>query len=80
MADKDRSIRMVLQGGSGAIRVNGKDYNGVMTPLNYLSNDDIANVLTYVRNSFGNSGDAVKADEVRRIRGESPAPAANPFE
>jgi nitrite reductase (NO-forming) len=80
MADKERSIRGVLFGQSGEITVNGKNYNGTMIPLNYLSDDEVANVLTYVRNSFGNSGDVVKADEVRRIRTEAPAPAANQFE
>ena len=79
MADKDRSIRGVLQGQSGEMTVNGKTYNGTMIPLNYLPDEDIANVLTYVRNSFGNSGDAVSITEVRRIRSEAP-PAANPAE
>jgi nitrite reductase (NO-forming) len=80
MADVERSIRGVLFGQSGEMTVNGKKYNGVMIPLNYLSDDEVANVLTYVRNSFGNSGDAVKADAVRRIRGEAPAPTVNTFE
>jgi mono/diheme cytochrome c family protein len=51
-----------------------------MTPLNNLSDPEIANVLTYVRNSFGNSGDAVKAEDVRRIRAELPPPVASSFE
>ncbi|MCI0536638.1 MAG: copper-containing nitrite reductase [Verrucomicrobiales bacterium] len=80
MADKERSIRGVLAGQSGEMTVNGKTYNGVMVPLNYLSDEEVANVLTYVRNSFGNSGDPVKPDEVRKIRSEVPAPAANPYE
>jgi nitrite reductase (NO-forming) len=45
-----------------------------MTPLNNLTDEEISNVLTYVRNGFGNSGDAVSQDEVRRVRSESPAP------
>ena len=75
MADKERAIRIVLQGQSGEVVVNGKNYNGTMAPLNYLSDDDIANVLTYVRNSFGNAGDAVSVAEVSRVRGEAPVPA-----
>jgi nitrite reductase (NO-forming) len=67
MADKDRSIHIVLQGMSGAITVNGKDYNSAM-PVFDLTDDQVANVLTYVRNSFGNSGDAVSVDEVKRVR------------
>jgi nitrite reductase (NO-forming) len=73
--DKERSIRAVLKGISGEITVNGKNFNGQMVPLNYLPDEDIANVLTYVRNSFGNSGDAVSLAEVRRIRSEAPPPA-----
>jgi nitrite reductase (NO-forming) len=80
MADADRAIRIVLQGRSGEVMVNGKTYNGTMTPLNNLSDYEIANVLTYVRNSWGNSGDAVKIESVRRARSEAPAPAANPYE
>ncbi len=80
MADKDRSIRIVLQGLTGEQVVKGQKFNGVMIPLNYLADDQIANALTYVRNSWGNSGDAVTAAEVQRIRSEAPPPKANPFE
>lgn len=80
MTDKERSIRIALQGMTGELEVNGKKYNGVMTPLNHLSDEDIANVLTYVRNTFGNSGAEVKPDEVRRIRNELPPPPTNAFE
>lgn len=76
MADKHRAIRGVLFGQSGEMTVNGKKYNAVMIPFNTLSDAEIANALTYVRNSWGNSGDAVTADEVRRVRSEAPAPAA----
>jgi nitrite reductase (NO-forming) len=79
MSDKERSIRAVLQGLSGEIVVNNQKYNGVMIPMNYLPDDQIANVLTYVRNSFGNSGEPVTIEEVRRVRSQLPAiaPAAS---
>ena len=82
MADKDRSIRAVLHGMTGEVIVNGKKFNGVMIPHNHLPDDQIANVLTYVRNSWGNSGDNVTVEQVRRIRAEAPASAAksNEFE
>ena len=79
-ADKERSIRIVLQGLTGEVVVKGKKFNGVMTPLNNLTDPEIANVLTYVRNSFGNSGDAVKAEDVRRLRAEMPTAAPSSFE
>ena len=76
----DDAIRNVIAGRTGEVTVNGKKFNGVMTPLNYLSDDQIANVLTYVRNSFGNEGKAVKMEEVKRVRATIAPPAANPYE
>lgn len=64
MADKNRAIKIVANGLSGAIVVNGEKYDGVMPGLG-LNEHDIANVLTFVRNSFGNSGDMVTPAEVR---------------
>ena len=80
MADKHRAIRIVLGGQSGELTVNGKKYNSIMAPLNHLSDEEVANVLTYVKNSFGNSGPVVSPEEVRRIRAETPAPTANQYE
>jgi nitrite reductase (NO-forming) len=77
---KEDYIRGVLVGRSGQIEVNGKTYNGIMTPLNYLTDEQIANALTYVRNSFGNSGDAVTIQEVAKVRAETPPPPATKFE
>jgi nitrite reductase (NO-forming) len=79
MADKERAIRAVLLGLSGEVTVNGKKYNGIMAPLNTLSDEEVANAITYVRNSWGNSGEVVTVAEVRRIRSEAPPPV-NPAE
>ena len=49
--------------------VNGKEYNSIM-PAVKLSDDEVANVLTYVRNSFGNSGEMVTSAEVKAARGD----------
>ncbi len=76
----EEAIHTVIAGRTGEVIVNGKKYNGTMTPLNYLSDDQIANVLTYVRNSFGNSGAAVSAEEVKRVRATIAPPKANEFE
>jgi len=69
MADKDRSIRIVLQGLKGDVTVNGNKFHGEM-PKPPLSDDQIAGVLTYVRNSFGNSGEPVTLADVLRVRHE----------
>lgn len=54
-ADVNRAIDIVLYGLSGEITVNGNKYNSVMTAQS-LSDEEVANVLTYVYNSWGNSG------------------------
>lgn len=54
-ADVNRAIDVVLYGLSGEITVNGNKYNSVMTAQS-LSDEEVANVLTYVYNSWGNSG------------------------
>ena len=79
MSDAE-AIRIVIAGRTGEVVVNGKKYNGTMTPLNYLSDDQIANVLTYVRNSFGNEGPSVTVDAVKQMRATTAAPAASAFE
>ena len=69
MASKDRSIRIVLSGLKGEVTVNGDRFHGEM-PKPVLSEDQVAGVLTYVRNSFGNSGDPVTLADVFRVKRE----------
>ena len=73
-------MRVVLQGLSGEVSVNKTTFNGVMIPHNFLSDDQVANVLTFIRNSFGNSGEAVTSAEVQRIRADLPPPPKSEFE
>lgn len=72
MADKTRSIAIVLKGCNGAVMVNGKKFVSSMPSLASLSDDQIADVLTYVRNNWGNSGEPVSVAEVNAVR-QSPA-------
>ncbi len=67
LADKFRAVRQVIKGSSGKITVNGTEFNGVMPPQP-LNDSDIANVLTYVYHSFGNSGPDVSPAEVKSVR------------
>ena len=67
--DPERLIKLTLKGITGPIEVNGKKYTGAMTPFEGLLNDrEIAGVLTYVRNSFGNKTKAISPDDVKKIR------------
>lgn len=66
--ETDTLISIVLNGLQGEITVKGEKYNQVMTPHNFLSDDEIAGVLTYVRQSFGNNSSEISVEEVTRIR------------
>lgn len=70
-ADKNRAIKIVLNGRQGDIVVNGQRFNNSM-PKFPLSDQDIADALTYIYNSFGNSGVEVTPEEVARLRAEPP--------
>ncbi len=76
-ADKSRTIKTVIFGRQGEVVVNGMKFNGNMPSLP-LSDQDIANVLTFVYNSFGNSGLEVAPEEVRALRNQPPVPSAAP--
>jgi nitrite reductase (NO-forming) len=68
MADKKRSIKQVLNGATDPMTVNGKKYTTPMIGLSSLSDQEIADVLNYVRNSWGNKGEIVKVEEVKKAR------------
>jgi len=70
-ADATKPIRIVLHGFQGAIERNGKTYNGVMAAWSQLSDQEIADVLTHVRSSWGNSAGAVTFDEVKTVRDQT---------
>lgn len=65
-------IRIQLRGLQGEITVNGVTYNfpAPMAPLSYQTDEEIAAVLTYVRNNFGNKAPAVKPEQVKALRSE----------
>lgn len=67
-----------LRGLKGPITVAGKEYNfpAGMTPMAYQTDEQIAGVLTYIRNSFGNKASAVKPEQVAALRGEVGKPQA----
>jgi len=76
-ADPKRAIDVVLRGLTGKLKVNGSDYDSVMPPMNQLNDDEIANILTHVLNSWGNPGGRVSSDDVKARRAMA-APAAAP--
>ncbi len=75
-ANPKRAIDAVLGGLTGPIKVNGQDYNSVMPPMNQLTDDEVANILTYVMGSWGNGGGKITKAEVAERRKAKPVAAA----
>jgi len=69
--DKAALIKIVLHGFNEDVEINGKTYSNTMSAHDDLSDRQIADVLTYVRRSFGNKANAVKATEVTKVRAMS---------
>jgi nitrite reductase (NO-forming) len=79
MSDTRRAIEIVLNGLTGPVTVNGSPFNSVMPPMSQLNDDEIANILTYSLNNWGNEGDVISPAEVAEVRAatERPQGAAN---
>lgn len=65
-----RLISLVLNGLEEQIEVNGVNYNGIMPAHSFLSDVEIAGVLTYIRKNFGNNSSSISATEVAKVRNE----------
>lgn len=68
VGEKTKLINIVLKGLNDPIEINGEEYNNAMPAQAQLSDQQIADVLTYVRNSFGNKASAVTATQVKAER------------
>jgi mono/diheme cytochrome c family protein len=65
---RKESIHAIKYGQSGPIKVNGKKYNGTMSPMG-LSDEEVADVMNYISNSWGNKQTKmVTVDEVAGIK------------
>jgi len=74
LGNDERLIKVVLKGLQGPLDLEGKKYPGQvpMTPFGGMLNDeDVAAVLTYVRNSFGNKGTFIEPAKVKKVRAET---------
>jgi len=66
--DKKILIDVVLNGLNKSITVKGKPYNNLMPQHRFLRNEDLAQVLTYIRQRFNNNADSVTAAQVKQGR------------
>ncbi len=73
MSHKESAIRIGCEGQSGEIEVNGKKFDNTM-PVVILNDQEVADVLTYVRNSWGNESEVINGDEVKAARTKTQFP------
>lgn len=66
--DPKELIAIMMKGLNGKIEVNGKTYNSFMPSQAHLTNEEMADVLTYIRSSWGNNLPPVTADMVKQVR------------
>ncbi len=69
--DKTKLVQVILKGMDTDEEINGKVYTNNMAPLDYLTDQQIADVLTYIRKSFGNKASGVTPAEVKSIRAKT---------
>ncbi len=68
LGDKARLAGIILHGFSENVEIKGETYSNVMPAHDFLTDAQIASLLTYVRNSFGNKASAVRAADVTAVR------------
>jgi aldose sugar dehydrogenase len=68
LTDKNDLIKIVLHGLSGPVKVKGVEYNQQMPAFAFLSDKEVADVLTYVRYQFGEKASGIEAEEVGKLR------------
>jgi nitrite reductase (NO-forming) len=68
LKDAKKNIGIILKGQTGEVVVNGKKYNAIMNPMDYLDDQQIADVLNYVRNSWGNKYPYISPAQVKAER------------
>jgi mono/diheme cytochrome c family protein len=72
--NKSRLVSVVLNGFQGEIDIEGRKFNGVMPAHAFLSDELVAQLLTFLRQNFGNNSDRVDAAEVAKVRGRPQPP------
>jgi putative membrane-bound dehydrogenase-like protein len=71
LANDARTIRIVLHGVMGEITVHGRKYNLEMPPVQGLTDEQIASVLTYTRRQWEHRGDPIDPKQVAKVRAET---------
>ena len=72
IGEKKRFIEIVLKGFDEQVEIEGDYYTNVMAPHDFLTDEQVADVVTYVRNSFGNKASIATPAEVKAVRSTLP--------
>lgn len=68
LGDKKKLIQIILKGMTEQVEINGSTYDNVMAPHDFMTDQEVSDVLTFIRNSFGNKASAVTVAEVKKVR------------
>ena len=68
LGDKNRLLDILIKGSNIGLDVDGETYSNAMPSFRHLSDEELADVASYIRNSFGNSAAPVTVEEVSNLR------------
>ncbi|OEJ99024.1 hypothetical protein A8C32_07555 [Flavivirga aquatica] len=68
MENTKRAAKNIIEGVSGEMKVNGVSYYGAMVAYGALSDQEVADVLNYIRNSWGNKGGLIEVKTIKEVR------------
>lgn len=68
LGSKTDLVKIIIKGKKEPVEIDGEIYNNPMPPQVLLNDQQIADVLTYIRNSFGNKASVVTLAEVKKVR------------
>lgn len=68
---KQTLVQFVLKGSKGQVEIDGATFHNTMPAQAHLTNEQLADVLTYVRKSFGNKASALTPAEVAAVRAKT---------
>lgn len=68
LGDKTRLIKVILNGLATGEEIDGETYTNVMPAHNFLTDQEVSDVLSFVRNSFGNKTGGISVAEVKAVR------------
>lgn len=71
LGDKTRLIKIILNGLATGEEIDGETYTNVMPAHNFLTDQEISDVLSFVRNSFENKASGISVQEVKTVRAQN---------